>query len=81
MIIHCKNLVRLLHLNPHHSNHILQPTTDAGYPDPYVKTYLLPNPTRLTKRKTKVARKTINPTYNQMVRLRIFLLFSSSYLL
>ncbi|NXP15720.1 P3C2B kinase, partial [Thinocorus orbignyianus] len=40
---------------------------DGNDPDPYVKTYLLPDPQKTTKRKTKVARKTCNPTYNEMV--------------
>lgn len=45
-----------------------QPLQDGNDPDPYVKTYLLPDPQKTTKRKTKVARKTCNPTYNEMVR-------------
>lgn len=44
------------------------PLQDGNDPDPYVKTYLLPDPQKTTKRKTKVARKTCNPTYNEMVR-------------
>lgn len=44
-----------------------QPLQDGNDPDPYVKTYLLPDPQKTTKRKTKVARKTCNPTYNEMV--------------
>ena len=36
-------------------------------PDPYVKTYLLPDPMKTTKRKTKIAKETFHPTYNEMV--------------
>ena len=42
-------------------------TSDGEAPDPYVKLYLLPDPGKLTKRKTKIATKTYHPTYNEMV--------------
>ncbi|XP_055000246.1 phosphatidylinositol 4-phosphate 3-kinase C2 domain-containing subunit beta [Sorex araneus] len=45
----------------------LQPLQDGNDPDPYVKIYLLPDPQKTTKKKTKVARKTCNPTYNEML--------------
>ncbi|XP_077976538.1 phosphatidylinositol 4-phosphate 3-kinase C2 domain-containing subunit alpha-like [Styela clava] len=51
MVMHCRNLL----------------TPDGNDPDPYVKTYLIPDPSRSTKRKTKVARKTLHPTYNEML--------------
>ncbi|KAI0209340.1 Phosphatidylinositol 4-phosphate 3-kinase C2 domain-containing subunit alpha [Lamellibrachia satsuma] len=40
-------------------------------PDPYVKLYLLPDPTKLTKRKTKIAKGTFHPTYNEMLIYRM----------
>ena len=50
LVMHAKNLV---------------PRTIQGTADPYVKSYLLPDPNKSTKRKTRVARKNLNPTYNQ----------------
>ena len=35
--------------------------------DPYVKLYLLPDTDKITKQKTKVARRTLHPTYNEQV--------------
>ncbi|PIO13430.1 hypothetical protein AB205_0161930, partial [Aquarana catesbeiana] len=51
MVMHIKDLV-------------IEDSTD---PNPYVKTYLLPDPHKTSKRKTKIARKTCNPTFNEMV--------------
>ncbi|XP_068117176.1 phosphatidylinositol 4-phosphate 3-kinase C2 domain-containing subunit alpha [Hyperolius riggenbachi] len=51
MVMHIKDLV----------------TEDNADPNPYVKTYLLPDPHKTSKRKTKVARKTRNPTFNEML--------------
>lgn len=45
-----------------------QPLQDGTDPDPYVKLYLLPDPQKTSKRKTKAARRTCNPTYNEMVQ-------------
>lgn len=36
----------------------------------YVKCYLLPDQTKLGKRKTTVKKKTLNPTYNEILRVR-----------
>ena len=35
--------------------------------DPYVKLYVLPDPDKVTKRKTKIAQRTLSPTYNETV--------------
>ena len=45
----------------------LVPREGAESIDPYVKLYLLPDPNKGTKQKTKIARKTLNPTYNETV--------------
>ena len=50
----------------------IQKMPEGTYPDPYVKTYLIPDLQRLTKRKTKVQHKTVNPTYNEMVSFYLF---------
>ena len=44
-------------------------------PSPYVKTYLLPDPDKLTKRKTKIAKNTDHPTFNEVVSLQFFKIF------
>jgi len=43
------------------------PTSSGDIPNPYVKLYLLPDPTKQTKRKTNIAHSTSHPTYNEMV--------------
>ncbi|KAJ8378658.1 hypothetical protein AAFF_G00237820 [Aldrovandia affinis] len=46
---------------------------DAGKnrSNPYVKCYLLPEQAKLGKRKTSVKKKTLNPTFNEILRYRI----------
>ncbi|OQV22471.1 Phosphatidylinositol 4-phosphate 3-kinase C2 domain-containing subunit alpha [Hypsibius exemplaris] len=47
------------------------PSADGSAPDPYVKTYLYPDISRTTKKKTKVVRKTRHPTFNEMLLYRL----------
>lgn len=51
-------------------------TTSAGngtteLPSPYVKTYLLPDMHKITKRKTRVIRRNIHPTFMEMLVYRM----------
>lgn len=41
----------------------------GGVSDPYVKTYLLPDKTKHTKRKTAIQRKTTDPEYNETLKV------------
>ena len=41
-----------------------------GFSDPYVKTYLLPDHSKHSKRKTDIQRKTLNPSYNRTLVVR-----------
>ena len=56
LVMHAKNLV---------------PRTIQGTADPYVKSYVLPDPNKSTKRKTRIARKNLNPTYNQTLSYKM----------
>ncbi|CAC5401291.1 PIK3C2 [Mytilus coruscus] len=40
-------------------------------PSPYVKTYLLPDPDKQTKRKTKIVKDTTHPTYNEVIEYKM----------
>ncbi len=40
-----------------------------GYSDPYVKTYLLPDKSKQSKRKTEVKKKTLQPVYKETLKV------------
>ncbi|PVD33696.1 hypothetical protein C0Q70_04956 [Pomacea canaliculata] len=40
-------------------------------PSPYVKTYLLPDPDKQTKRKTKTIKNTVHPTFNEVLQYKM----------
>ena len=45
-----------------------------GYSDPYIKTYLLPDKAKHTKQKTSVKKKTLDPVYNETLKVKKILL-------
>lgn len=49
----------------------LGPTVSGDPPSPYVKLYLLPDPLKLSKRKTKITKNSYHPTYNEMLMYRL----------
>jgi phosphatidylinositol-4-phosphate 3-kinase len=73
MVRHVKDLVwkNLVQIHVTHTNPSLPlqvPREGSDTADPYVKLYLLPDPNKSTKKKTKINKKTLNPTYNETVR-------------
>lgn len=46
-------------------------TVEKRLPNPYVKTYLLPDKAKTSKRKTKIKKKTINPNFGDSLKYRI----------
>ena len=52
----------------------LAATDSNGYSDPYIKTYLLPDKAKHTKQKTSVKKKTLDPVYNETLKVKNILL-------
>ena len=46
----------------------------GGVSDPYIKTYLLPDRGKHSKRKTSVQRKTTNPIFNEILKVKLYTL-------
>ena len=47
----------------------LSAVKENGSSDPYVKVFLLPDKSKLTKRKTTIQKKTLNPVYNETLKV------------
>ena len=43
-----------------------------GFSDPYIKTYLLPDRSKHSKRKTSIKKKTLDPVYNETLKVGIY---------
>ncbi|KAM6983474.1 uncharacterized protein sytl2a [Tautogolabrus adspersus] len=56
-VVHCRDLAAA--------------DTKKNRSDPYVKCYLLPDKTKLGKRKTAVKKRTLNPDFNEILRFKI----------
>ncbi|XP_063588936.1 phosphatidylinositol 4-phosphate 3-kinase C2 domain-containing subunit alpha-like [Penaeus indicus] len=59
-----------LQIMVHHARN-LSLTSPGQEPSPYVKLYLLPDPHKKTKRKTKVVKKTCHPTFMEPITYRM----------
>ncbi len=51
----------------------LAATKSRGIANPYVKIYLLPDKHRHSKRRTGIARKTVNPEFNETLKVLLVL--------
>lgn len=47
----------------------LSAVKENGSSDPYVKVFLLPDKSKLAKRKTAIQKKTLNPVYNETLKV------------
>ncbi|CAL1535122.1 unnamed protein product [Lymnaea stagnalis] len=52
-------------------NHVKGLVETPEAPSPYVKTYLLPDPDKQTKLKTKIAKNTGHPTFNELLQYQL----------
>ena len=49
----------------------LAAANSSGFSDPYVKTYLLPDKSKHSKRKTTIKKNTLDPVYNEILKVSV----------
>merc|ERR1712111_229705 len=69
-----------LHVMVHHIENLSFSDPSKEEPNAYVKVYLHPDPTKITKRKTKVVKKDCNPSFMEMLEYRFPWTLSSAEL-
>ena len=63
-----KNRHLLIHINRIRG---LAAASRDGLSNPYVKTYLLPDKSKHSKKKTEVMRRTLNPVFDQTIKVKV----------
>ena len=58
----------------------LAATDKGGFSNPYIKTYLLPDKSKHSKKKTEVKHKTTDPYYGEVLKVMVQLFFIIYYL-
>ena len=73
MIRHVRDLVNRFQISSHSHTQEFPfqvPRDGSDSADPYVKMYLKPDVAKATKQKTKIAKRTLHPTYNETVSVK-----------
>ena len=67
LVIEYKKKELLIHVK--RARGLASSNTGSTFPDAYIKTYLLPDKSKHSKRKTDVKRKTANPVYKEILKV------------
>ncbi len=66
MAVYYKDGILVIHVNRARG---LAAADSNGLSDPYIKTYLLPDRSKHSKRKTAIKKKTLDPVYNEKLEV------------
>jgi len=61
----------VLHVMVHHAKDLAMPDNSRDEPNSYVKVYLMPDPRKGTKRRTRVVRRNQHPSFMEMLEYRM----------